>query len=99
MALGYRSDEECVMNKNGADTDIILIASDLSGTTTVSKGLLPAAARAVNSTAITSIYTTLTPLESVEGYTDVSIKVPSMVAMRRHRNVQWIRLVPVTLSC
>jgi hypothetical protein len=77
MALGYRSDEECVMNKNGADTDIILIASDLSGTTTVSKGLLPAAARAVNSTAITSIYTTLTPLESVEGYADVSIQVPS----------------------
>jgi len=78
IALGYRPDEECAMNKNGADTDIILIASDpFSDIATASKGVLSPAARTLDPTAVTSIYTTLTPLENTEGYSDVSLTVTS----------------------
>lgn len=77
IAIGYRQDEECVMNKNGADTDIILIAAAPSGAANAFKGKLPAAARSRNETAVTSIYTTLSPLESAERYSDVSLTAPS----------------------
>lgn len=77
LAIGYRPDEVCAMNKGGMDTDIILIAADpLSGEATAAKGLLPAVARSSQSGALASVYSSLSSLETSQGYSNVTLLSP-----------------------
>ena len=79
IALGYRPDGDCVMNKGGMDTEIILIAMDpMSETTMANKGLLPAVARSGQSSDLVSVYTSLSPLESAAGYSNVTLTTPTL---------------------
>ena len=81
IALGYRQDEECLMlPRDGGDTNIILLSvTDLTGPT-ASYGQISSATRALDEEGVTDIYSSLTPLETVDGYSGVKVFAPGSVS-------------------
>lgn len=80
LALGYREDEECLMTpRGGGESPIILISADSisGGVPAAYYGSLSPALKSFDSEAVTSLYSSLTPLADVDGFTDVEVTLPS----------------------
>jgi len=74
MSLGYRSSELCAMTPpDGSDSNIIMIAQQKAYV-----GTLSAAAKSMSPTALSAITESLSPLEEMTGYSDVSVTAPMM---------------------
>merc|ERR1712032_1758374 len=77
IALGYREDEQCVMNpRSGGDSDIILLTTENgNGVPSASFGPLPRTVKNFDPSIISSVYDGLAPLAEKEGFSDIDVSV------------------------